>query len=172
VRMSVFDCNVFVQAVASPGAAYQCFSHMLKGPDRLLTSKYVLDEIRYVLSMPWLQAKLPGITPKRVDALFHHLHRAAIFVERVPRVFDFPPDPADAPYLDLAIHSGAFALVTRDREILKLREPTYELARRLRERHPGLHIAIPEEFLDLVDSGPSLKEILDRRRREEKAPKG
>jgi putative PIN family toxin of toxin-antitoxin system len=154
-----------VQAVAFPGAAYQCFAHVLKGPDRLLTSKYVLDEARYVLSMPWLQAKLPGITPQRVEALFHHLHRAAIFVERVPKLFDFPPDPDDAPYLDLAIHAGAFALVTRDKEILKLRDPNYELGRLLRQRHSALHITIPEEFLDLTHVSPPLTEILARRRR-------
>ena len=164
MRMSIFDCNVFVQAIAFPGASYQCFAHMLQGSDRLLTSKYVLDEVRYVLSMPWLQAKLPGITPKRIEALFHHLTRSAIYVERVPKVFDFPPDPADAPYLDLAIHSGAFALVTRDKEILKLREPNYELTRRLKERHPSLQITIPEGFLDLVQTCPSLKDILERRR--------
>lgn len=165
MKMAVFDCNVFVQAVAFQGAAYQCFAHVVRGPDRLLTSQYVLDEARYVLSMPWLQAKLPGITPKRVQALFHHLHRAAIFVERVPKVFDFPPDPDDAPYLDLAIHAGAFALVTRDKEILRLRELEYELACRLRERHPLLSLSIPEEFLDLVGVKPTLKEMLDRRRR-------
>jgi len=164
MRMSVFDCNVFVQAVAFPGAAYQCFAHILKGPDRLLTSKYVLDEARYVLSMPWLQAKLPGITPKRIEALFHHLHRAAIYVERVPKVFDFPPDPDDAPYLDLAIHTGAFALVTRDKEILRLREPNYDLGHLLRQRHPALHLAIPEEFLDLAHVKPTLNEILNKRR--------
>jgi len=164
MRMSVFDCNVFVQAVAFPGAAYHCLAHVLQGPDRLLTSKYVLDEARYVLSMPWLQAKLPGITPKRVEALFHHLHRAAIYVERVPKVFDFPPDPDDAPYLDLAIHSAAFALVTRDREILRLSEPNYDLARRLRERHPSLHLAIPERFLELSDIKPGVGEMLQRRR--------
>ena len=165
MRMSVFDCNVFVQAVAFQGAAYHCFAHMLHGQDRLLTSKYVLDEARYVLSMPWLQAKLPGLTPTRIEALFHHLHRAAIFVERVPKVFDFPPDPDDAPYLDLAIHSGAFALVTRDRELLRLREPGYELAQRLRERHALLHLAVPELFLELIDAKPTAKELLDRRRR-------
>jgi putative PIN family toxin of toxin-antitoxin system len=165
MRASVFDCNVFVQAVAFPGAAYHCFAHVLQGADRLLTSKYVLDEARYVLSMPWLQAKLPGITPKRVEALFHHLHRVAIYVDRVPKVFEFPPDPDDAPYLDLAIHTGAFALVTRDKEILRLREPGYELGQRLKERHPALHLAVPEQFLDLVGVKPALPEILARRRR-------
>lgn len=163
MRMSVFDCNVFVQAVAFPGAAYHCLAHVLQGPDRLLTSKYVLDEARYVLSMPWLQAKLPGITPKRVEALFHHLKRSAVHVDRVPKVFDFPPDPADAPYLDLAIHSHAFALVTRDREILRLSEPDYDLGRRLRERHPLLHLAVPERFLDLSDVRPTMTELLQRR---------
>lgn len=164
MRMSVFDCNVFVQAVAFPGAAYHCLAHVLQGPDRILTSKYVLDEARYVLSMPWLQAKLPGITPKRVEALFHHLHRAAIYVERVPKVFEFPPDPDDAPYLDLAIHTAAFALVTRDREILRLNEPNYDLARRLRERHAGLHLVIPERFLELSDIKPGVGEVLQRRK--------
>lgn len=165
MRMSVFDCNVFVQAVAFPGAAYQCFAHVIQGPDRLLTSAYVIDEVRYVLSMPWLQAKLPGITPKRVNALFHHLQRAAVHVERVPKVFEFPPDPDDAPYLDLAIHAGAFALVTRDREILRLREPAYDLGRSLRERHAGLHIAVPEEFMDLVHVKTSIQQMLNRKGR-------
>jgi len=162
MRMSVFDCNVFVQAVAFQGAAYHCFAHGLQGKDRLLTSKYVLDEARYLLSMPWLQAKLPGITPKRVEALFHHLQRAAHYVERVPKIFYFPPDPDDASYLDLAIHSAACALVTRDREILKLGETGYELGRRLRERHPSLHLAIPEQFVELIDAKPVLKDILHR----------
>lgn len=165
MRMSVFDCNVFVQAIAFPGAAYHCFAHVMQGPDKLLVSKYVLDEARYVLSMPWLQAKLPGITGKRVEAFFHHLHRAAVYIERVPKVFDFPPDPADAPYLDLAIHSGAFALVTRDREILRLAEPGYDLGKRLRERHPALHLVVPEQFLDLSDVKPTMKEMLHRRQR-------
>ena len=162
--MSVFDCNVFVQAVAFQGSAYHCFAHVLQGPDRLLTSRYVLDEARYVLSMPWLQSKLPGLTARRVEALFHHLHRSALFMERVPKVFDFPPDPDDAPYLDLAIHAGAFALVTRDREILRLGESGYELGRRLRERHPSLHLAVPEQFLELIDAKPTPKELLARRR--------
>ena len=165
MRMSVFDCNVFVQAVAFQGAAYHCFAHVLQGPDRLLTSRYVLDEARYVLSMPWLQSKLPGLTARRVEALFHHLDRSALFMERVPKVFDFPPDPDDAPYLDLAIHAGAFALVTRDREILRLGEAGYELGRRLRERHPSLHLAVPEQFLELIDAKPTPKELLARRRR-------
>lgn len=165
MRMSVFDCNVFVQAVAFQGAAYHCFAHVLHGPDRLLTSTYVLDEVRYVLSMPWLQAKLPGITPKRVNALFHHLQRAAVHVERVPKVFEFPPDPDDAPYLDLAIHAGAFALVTRDREILRLRESAYDLGRCLRERHPGLHLAVPEEFMDLVHVKTTIQQLLNRKGR-------
>jgi len=169
MRQSVFDCNVFVQAVAFPGAAYQCFSHVMRGPDRLLVSEYVLAEVRYVLSMPWLQAKLPGITPKRVEALLYHLERTAIYVHSVPRVFDFPPDPDDAPYLDLAIHTGAFALVTRDKEILKLREATYPLGRALRERHPGLNVTIPEEFLDLAHGKASIEELLTRRMANKKA---
>lgn len=165
MRLSVFDCNVFVQALAFPGASYACFAHVLNGPDRLLTSRYVLDELRYVLSMPWLQSKLPGITPERVRALFHHLQRASIHVDRVPSLFEFPPDPDDAPYIDLAIYAGAFALVTRDREILRLRDNTCEFGVRLRERHPALHIAVPEHFLDLVHAPDSIRQLLRRRRR-------
>ena len=52
----------------------------------------------------------------------------------------------------------------RDKEILKLREPNYELGRLLRQRHSALHLAIPEEFLDLAHVKPSLNEILTRRR--------
>ena len=113
-----------------------------------------------------MRLALPGVDER------HHLPSArvqleqfgaAIYVERVPKLFEFPPDPDDAPYIDLAIQAGAFALVTRDREVLRLGEADYELARRLRERHPCLHLAIPERFLELVDAKPSMSEMLKRR---------
>jgi predicted nucleic acid-binding protein len=160
--MSVFDCNVFVQAIAFPGAAYHCFARVMQGPDRLLTSKYVIEEARYVLSMPWLRAKLPGLTPARVEALFHHLSRAAVHVHPVPKLFDFPPDPADAPYIDLALYTGAFALVTRDRQVLRLANFRDEYGRLVYQRHPSLHVVVPEKFLELTDEKPSLSDSLSR----------
>lgn len=164
MRMVVFDCNVFVQALAGQGSAYRCFELLVQGSDRIVTSEAVLREVRYVLSMPSLQAKLPGITPKRVEALFFHLGRLSLHIDKVPHVFDFPPDPDDEPYLDLALYAGAFALLTRDQEILRLRELSNDLGRSLRARHPSLLLSRPEEYLDLVQAGPNVREILERRR--------
>ncbi len=142
----VFDCMVFVQAIASRGSAHRCFEEVTSGTMRLLSSVDTLQELRNVLERPELQRKLPGITPRRVQALMHHLCELAVLIEPVPSHVTFPPDPKDEPYLDLAIEGKALCIVTRDRALLRLADPCDPLSSAI-SRWPELQVLVPEDFL-------------------------
>ncbi len=144
---AVFDCMVFVQAIASRGSAHQCFEVVTSGPVRLLSSVDTLQELRSVLERPELQRKLPGITPTRIQALMHHLSELAVLIEPVPSHATFPPDPKDEPYLDLAIEGKALYIVTRDRALLRLADASDPLASVISCR-PELQVLVPEDFLN------------------------
>lgn len=146
-RGSVFDCMVFVQAIASPGSAHRCYQAAMDSGEPLWVSSKTLVELQQVLQRPELQRRLPGITNERVEALLHHLKGMAHLVEPVPSHFAFPPDPKDEPYLNLAIEAHAAFLVTRDRALLKLAVQSDELGGQLKSLHPSLLVLVPELFL-------------------------
>jgi len=143
----VLDCMIFIQVIASRGPAHQCFQMALESDDPIYLSAYTLGELQSVLSRPELRAKLPGLTNERVKALLHHLSEFATLVEPVPVQFQFPPDPKDEPYLNLAILVRAGHLVTRDKALLRLSDPGNELHSALRRLHRDLIISSPESVL-------------------------
>ncbi|MCW5941785.1 MAG: putative toxin-antitoxin system toxin component, PIN family [Fimbriimonadaceae bacterium] len=145
----VFDCMVFVQIVASKGTSYRCYQHVTDSAIPLLASPETLGELRSVLDRPELQRKLPGITPARVDALMHHLSELAVLVHPVPGRLQFPPDPKDEPYINLAIEGRAAYLVTRDRALLRLSDPDDSISEALQAIYPALQVLVPEAFLAL-----------------------
>jgi len=154
----VFDCMVFVQIVASKGSAFRCYQHVTDSAIPLLASPDTLDELRNVLERPELQRKLPGITPTRVNALMHHLAELVVLVSPVPDRFQFPPDPKDEPYINLAIEGQAAHLVTRDRALLRLSDPNDPVSVALQAIHPALQVLVPEAFLAPEhDSIPAMK---------------
>ena len=148
VEAAVFDCMVFVQAVASKGTAYHCLQRVITSEARLLISHETIEELRSVLERPELQAKLPGITPERVNALLHHLVELAVLIHPVEARMAFPPDPKDEPYLNLAVQGGATCLVTRDRALLRLANRSDSLSYLLLNIHPSLQVIVPEEFIE------------------------
>lgn len=144
---AVFDCMVFVQAIASKGTAYRCYQHVTSTGTPLLTSPETLAELRAVLNRPELRQKLPGITSDRVEALMHHLAELAFVIDPVHPHLSFPADPKDEPYINLAIEGQAASLVTRDRAILRLASPADPLFRAIRALNPALQVVEPERFL-------------------------
>lgn len=146
-RGTVFDCMVFVQAIASPGSAHRCYQFAMDSGDPLWVSSQTLSELQEVLQRPELQRRLPGITKERVSALMHHIAAMAHHVEPVPSHFAFPPDPKDEPYLNLAIEARAAFLITRDRALLKLALQSDELGEQLKSIHPSLLVLVPELYL-------------------------
>ena len=149
---AVFDCMVFVQAIASRGSAFRCLQHCIESLEPLFVSVDTLNELYAVLSRPELRRKLPGITPERVGALMHHLAEFAQKVDPVPLIMEFPPDPKDEPYLNLAIAANARDLVTRDKAMLRLNDPSNVLSRDLMTYHPALRILVPEALIEPVST--------------------
>jgi len=152
---TVFDCMVFVQAIASRGPAFRCYQQVTGAGTPLLISTDTLRELRSVLNRPELQRKLPGITPERVEAMMHHLADLAVVVQPVPTHLAFPPDPKDEPYINLAIEGRAGSLVTRDRALLRLSNASEPLSVCLRALNPILRVLEPEAFLSLDETPPT-----------------
>ena len=70
----------------------------------------------------------------------------------MPRRFEFPRDPDDEPYLNLAIAAGDEFLVTRDRDILDLMDGNTKEGRDFQSRFPRLTILNPVEFLKALET--------------------
>lgn len=117
VVRSVFDGNVFLQAMANPGgAAGVCMDRVRAGRVHLFLSAEVLAELLEVSSRPILVQKL-GFTSIRTEAFIEDLLANATTLESLPHVFDHPRDPKDSVYVDLAIASNANVITTHDRHL-------------------------------------------------------
>jgi putative PIN family toxin of toxin-antitoxin system len=138
----------FVQATANEKGPSALVLNLLdKGEIRLFISEEVLLEIRTVLNRPELRQKLRGITDERVEALLRRLDSRAILVRQVPRVFEYPRDANDEPYLNLAIVANAKYLVSRDNDLLDLMSAEDLEAQAFRQRYSTLTILDPVAFL-------------------------
>jgi predicted nucleic acid-binding protein len=68
------------------------------------------------------------------------------------RIFEYPRDPSDEPYIDLAAACAADYLVTRDRDLLSLASDHSIFAKQFRQRFPTLRVMDVENFLGAVES--------------------
>jgi len=145
IPRAVFDCMVFVQALASDsGPAFACLQLVRDGKVELCVSPAILAEIRDVLARPKLRRKLPSLIPERVSAFLLDVASIAVLILDVPDAFHYDRDPKDEPYVNLAIAivAGARHLVSRDRDLLDLAED-----KNFRQEFPGLKILDPLAFL-------------------------
>ena len=147
----VFDCMLFLQATAnrrSPAA--RALDLLDDGTIKLFVSRPILKEVRDVLSRPEVREQLPGITDESVAALFSRLASKATLVKNVPRVFTYPRDPKDEPYINLAVAAGADYLVSRDSDLLDLMRWDRAEGRDFQRRFRHLKILDPIDFLAAV----------------------
>jgi predicted nucleic acid-binding protein len=70
---------------------------------------------------------------------------------RVPDHFEFPRDPADEPYLNLAIEAKADYVITRDKDLHDLMKWETEEGREFQKRFRFLRIVDPVAFLQRID---------------------
>lgn len=140
---AVFDCMVYLQAAANEsGPAFACFGLVDDGDVTLCVSAEVLAEARDVLTRPALQAKFSRLTPERVGQFLQNVEAKAVLIRAVPKVFACPRDPDDEPYVNLALAAGTQYLVSRDKDLLDLRNDSA-----FRGRFPDLAILDPVAFL-------------------------
>lgn len=148
----VFDCNIFLQALARPaGPSGRTLALALEGKLALFVSPVVLDEIRDVTSRPELVAKFK-LRPERVEALLENLPATAIVLSTVPSIWTYPRDPDDAHYVNLALAADAKLIVSRDGDLLDLMDPTKPYAEDFLVRFPALRIIDPVGFLKEFDA--------------------
>lgn len=146
----VFDCVVFVQALASPhGPAGQCWDQAGYGRISLFVSSETLAELGEVLARPRLAKRL-GITAQASLLFLSEVRRRAILVADVLPQITFPRDPKDEPYINLALACDASFLVTRDNDLLDLMKPDSDEGARFRTDFPKLQIVDPPEFLNIT----------------------
>lgn len=137
----VFDCMVFLQALANPnGPGAACFDVLKSRGVTLCVSGDILDEIADVLCRPELTRKFPRLTPDRVAEFLEFVERAAMFISEVPRRFTLERDPKDEKYLNLAVAAEAAYLVTRDNDLLDLTKPGDAVGEQVRALLPKLRI--------------------------------
>jgi putative PIN family toxin of toxin-antitoxin system len=142
----VFDCVVYLQAVAGPsGPAARLLGLLEAGRFTLYLSDHVLSEVREVLERPRVRAKNPAVTDETTRELLDRLTLLATKVVDVPSLFSLPRDPDDEPYVNLALAADANYLVTRDKDLLDLmNDPEF------RARHPQLTILNPVALLQVL----------------------
>lgn len=146
---AVFDCTLFAQALINPrGPAGEALGAAQQRRVRLFISEVVLQEIRE------LPDKLPvrlRVTSERVEGLIADLAKYAEPVQDVPQDFQYPRDPDDAHYVNLAICTGALLVVSRDRDLLDLMKDENEQGRELRARYPSFNVVSPPGFLAILN---------------------
>ena len=153
---AVFDCNLFLQAVGKGGNhAYRCLRLVEEGSLVLYMSEACLSEIDDVLRRPEVRAVFPMLDDARGDALMDWVRRHATMIDPVPHVFDYPVDPKDEPYIDLAIAAEAVYLVSWDKHIRRLASADNSDGERFRREHPSVSVKDPRTFLEEYYGCPS-----------------
>jgi putative PIN family toxin of toxin-antitoxin system len=141
---AVFDCMIFLQATTNEKSpAFACFELVDSEKLTLCVSPQILEEVSEVLQRPKLQAKFPNLTPARTALFLQNVRAKAIMASDVPKVFTYPRDTDDEPYVNLAIVTAAKFLVSRDKDLLDLMNDAD-----FRTLYPSLTILDPVALLN------------------------
>ena len=145
----VYDCNVYLQHLLSPaGPASRCVRLAFDGAASLFVSDPVVAELRALPGKP--VARRFGLDVDRVERFVSDLLRRATHLADVPSLYVHPIDPDDSAYVDLALAADARLIVSRDRHLLGLSDPSKPWADDFRRRFPSLRVVTVEGFLATV----------------------
>jgi putative PIN family toxin of toxin-antitoxin system len=120
---------------------------MEKGSVELFVSKPILAEVRRVLGYEEVLRISPSLTSERIAAFLQRVTFRATLIRRVPHILDYPRDPDDEPYIDLAAAVDADYLVTRDKDLLSLMTGHSIACREFRQKTRPLAVVEPVAFL-------------------------
>lgn len=118
------DIQVLLSGATSPqGLARELYQLAQRYELQFVLSDGHFHELRRVLTYPGVLRLGGGITPSDAFGLAVELFQTAEILTRVPRM-DWPscPDPKDWYLLDLYVASGADAIISRDKHLLRLRD--------------------------------------------------
>ncbi len=143
----VFDCNTFLQALASPnGPVGRCVQLVIDRKVELFLSPTVIEEVHDVASRPKVIAKL-HLSPDRTREFVEAIAVTATVLVGFPEAFVYQRDPDDAHYVNLAVAADAKLIVSRDKDLLDLMDSTKRQAADFQDRFPLLRILDPVSFL-------------------------
>jgi putative PIN family toxin of toxin-antitoxin system len=146
----VFDCNVYFQAVISLTGPARCLLQLaVDGKATLFASEYVMAELAALTADPRIKKKYQ-LSDDELKEFFSAIRRHATFLEHVPAVFELARDPKDAHYVDLALAVSAKLIVSRDKDLLSLRDLSTNEGQEFAARFPHLEILTPPEALHRV----------------------
>ena len=112
----VFDTNIFISAFAIPGSqAEKAMLKIIEGVDILVISKEIISEVLSVLSLKFSRDR-EGLS--HVAVILSELGELA---KPTQKISIFKDDP-DNRILECALHGKADAIITGDKEMLRLRE--------------------------------------------------
>ncbi len=134
-------------AVARRGPSALLMDAYMDGGLAPVLSQPLLDEVRAVLSLPWVKRKY-GTTPNDVSELCDYLRHNSWWVT-LSGGYSLCRDPEDDMVIETAIRGGARVIVSRDGDLLDA-----SLAEALRALR--IRVLRPEEFLALLgaDTAP------------------
>lgn len=133
---AVLDCNVLISARLSPlGASAQLLRAAADERFELIVSPELLGELSEVLARERFRR---WFTADEADAFVEVLRSVAIVVDDPPAVTGLTPDPDDDYLVALARSADADYLVSGDRHLTQLSDPTPP-------------VLAPRAFLDLLD---------------------
>jgi putative PIN family toxin of toxin-antitoxin system len=148
----VFDTSTIVQGLINPkGAAGKCPACFEQGKILTAVSRETLEEVEDVLSRPRLRERFRQITDAKVTLFIEILLYKGDYLRNVKKHFDYPRDPNDEPYLNLAIEVGADYIISRDNDLLDLMKWDKKEGREYQKRFRFLKIVSPEEFLRVIE---------------------
>jgi putative PIN family toxin of toxin-antitoxin system len=143
----VFDCNVLLQALASPhGPSGQCLAAVIAGRLTLVVSPAILQEFTEVALRPRVAQKL-AITPPMVQQALVTLRATALLLNDVPPIYTVPDDPDDSVYINTALAARAIVVTTRDDDLLRLMDASSPAGRDFASRFPHVQVLTPVGLL-------------------------
>ena len=142
--MRWYSCKAGANPAGPSGA---CLAHVRSGNLTLIASPATVAELRGLLGRPNIRKKFPHLTDDVAEALVTEIERISTSIDDVPRVFAYPRDPKDEPYINLAIAAEADYLTSRDKDRLDLmRDPDFTT------RFPGIRVLDPASLLRDIDT--------------------
>jgi len=149
----VIDTNVVLRGFArSESAAGKIVDAAASRRLLLLLDKPVLDEYRAILLDEDLRRRFGTLSPKLVELILTKLRYLGDYVSSHSVRFEYPRDPRDAKFVELAIAGKATHLVSGDKDLLSLPHGRSDAAKRFRQRLPRLSVLNPEQFIQRFEN--------------------
>lgn len=147
----VLDCMVFLQVLISDKSiAFKLFEYLEEGIFTLFISAETLEEVRDVLSRPYIILKNPNFTDDFVEKFLNRVIEKSVLLNKIPSHFSYSRDPKDEKYINLAVETKADYIVSRDKDLLDLMTGYDADSKEFRQRFRPLKVIEPIEFLKIL----------------------